>query len=442
MNSKYICSFVNSGMSVLIIGCHNGVLSIDNGCTLTHIVNDDELKSFEEELVNREVYVGDVETQIKELIVKKRRFDFIILDDVVSGVSDIEEFLICLHRLCGRETAIVITHYSMLWRPLLSLASFLGLKRSDVGRNWLSRAALKNLINLSGYELVVSKSQILIPFGPKIFFDIVNNIFSQIIFFNWFCLRSYMLIRKVSSKTHSKLSSSVIIPCRNEFGNIEKAVTRLPKFSSFQEVIFVEGGSSDQTYEECIRVQARYPDRNIFVIKQKGKGKWDAVKTGFEKASGEVLMILDADLTVPPECLPKFYNSITRQNASFINGTRLVYPIEKSAMQTLNFFANHAFAFIFSYIIRQQISDSLCGTKVIRKSDYRRAMSIVSALGFDDPFGDFSLLYGASLLNLKIIEIPVRYKSRGYGETQISRFVHGVFLLKMAVQGLIKIRFR
>ena len=442
MNSAYIGSFINTDMSVLIVGCHNGIEHFDSGCKLTHVVTKDEFSVYENDLGDREVFIGEYEEQIISLSAHKRVFDFIILDDVVSGIPDIEDFLSGLKAICAPNSLILITHYSMLWRPLLALGSYLGLKRSDIGRNWLSRSALLNLIALSGCELVVSKNQILIPFGPRIIFGFINKFISQLTFFNLFCLRSYMLIRTFLPNQYTDLSASIVIPCRNESGNIENAVVRLPEFSASQEIIFVEGGSSDNTFEECLRVQSLFPDRNISVVKQTGKGKWNAVQTGFGKASGDVLMILDADLTVPPECLPKFFYRMAYHNAGFVNGTRLIYPIEKGAMQTLNFFANHIFAFIFSYIIRQPISDSLCGTKVIRKSDYKEAMSAVSALGVDDPFGDFSLLYGASLLNLKIVEIPVRYKSRGYGETQISRFRHGVYLLKMALQGLKKIRFR
>lgn len=442
MNSKYIRSFVNSDMSILQVGCHNGIVKFDMGCKVTYLMTDDEFDLIGGDLGDREAFVGELEEQVNALVAAQRRFDFIILDDVISGVPDIEEFLVSLQGLCFRNSLIVLSHYSMLWRPVLALAASLGLKRSDIGRNWLSKSALLNLVNLSNFELVVSKSQVLIPFGPRIIFNFANNVLSQLPILNWFCLRSYLLIKMSSASANMKLTSSIIIPCRNEFGNIEDAVARLPRFSHFQEIIFVEGGSSDQTYEECLRVKQLYPDRNISVLKQNGEGKWGAVQTGFEKAVGDVLMILDADLTVPPESLPKFYQRIARQNAGFVNGTRLIYPIEKGAMQTLNFFANHVFAFIFSYIIRQPISDSLCGTKVLLRSDYQKAMKAVSALRLDDPFGDFSLLYGASLLNLKIVEIPVRYKSRGYGETQISRFVHGVYLLKMALQGLVKLRFR
>ena len=225
--------------------------------------------------------------------------------------------------------------------------------------------------------------------------------------------------------------SSVVVPCRNERGNIEGAVLRTPVLAKWQEIIFVEGNSTDGTYEECERVRAAYPDHNIQVMRQSGKGKGDAVRKGFAAARGDILVILDADLTVPPESLPKFVTALTQGKGEFINGSRLVYPFESGAMRFLNTLANRSFAAIFSWLLNQRFTDTLCGTKVLRKSHYDKIVANRGYFGDFDPFGDFDLIFGAAKLNLKIIEVPIRYADRRYGETNISRFRHGWLLLRM-----------
>jgi glycosyltransferase involved in cell wall biosynthesis len=226
---------------------------------------------------------------------------------------------------------------------------------------------------------------------------------------------------------------SIVIPCRNEKGNIEPVIQRLERFADDMEVIYVEGHSSDGTLEECERVKQAYPDWDIKVTTQDGRGKGDAVWKGFDMARGDVLMILDADLTMPPEQLPKFYNAIASGKGEFINGSRLVYSMERGAMRFLNLLANRAFARIFSFLLNQRFTDTLCGTKVMRKVDYRRIADNRAYFGDFDPFGDFDLIFGAANLNMKITEIPIRYADRTYGETQISRFRDGWELIKMVV---------
>ena len=172
---------------------------------------------------------------------------------------------------------------------------------------------------------------------------------------------------------------------------------------------------------------------DIKVLQQDGKGKGDAIRKGFDNASGDVLMILDADLTVPPAALPKFYRAIASGKGEFINGTRLVYPMEYEAMRLLNHIANRTFAKVFSYLLNQRFTDTLCGTKVLTRTAYRQIVTGRRYFGDFDPFGDFDLIFGAAKLNLKLIEVPIRYTSRTYGETQISRFRHGLLLLRMVV---------
>ena len=229
-----------------------------------------------------------------------------------------------------------------------------------------------------------------------------------------------------------KFSASILIPCRNERGNIENAILRMPRFGCAQEIMFVEGNSSDGTFEECERVRDAYKGQwDIKVLKQDGKGKGDAVRKGFAAATGDVLMILDADLTMPPEALPKYHAVIESGKAEFVNGTRLIYPMEDEAMRPLNLIANRCFAYLFSYLVNTRLTDTLCGTKVLLRKDYEVLARERAYFGNFDPFGDFDLIFGAAKQNLKIIETPIHYKARTFGETQISRFRDGWLLLKM-----------
>ena len=235
-------------------------------------------------------------------------------------------------------------------------------------------------------------------------------------------------------------SATVVIPARNERGNIESLIRRLPRFSQEMEIIFVEGHSSDGTLEEIHRVISAYPDRNIRVMVQPGNGKADAIFAAFDAASSDVLMILDADLTVSPEVLPKFWAAINEGKGEFVYGSRLVYPLDDEFMRFLNLIANKAFSHLFSWLLNQRCTDTLCGTKVLKRADYLRLKAGREYFGDFDPFGDFDLIFGASKLNLKFLEIPIRYFPRTYGKSKISRFHHGFELMKMVIVAFFRIK--
>jgi glycosyltransferase involved in cell wall biosynthesis len=287
-------------------------------------------------------------------------------------------------------------------------------------------------MDLADFEVIRAEQRQLLPqhwfgLGP-----LINRYVAPLPGIRQLCLRTYLVGRPLRLFSERKLSASILIPCRNERGNIENAILRMPRFGSAQEILFVEGNSSDGTLEECERVRNAYRDSwDITVLKQDGKGKGDAVRKGFAAARHDVLMILDADLTMPPEALPKYHAIIESGKAEFVNGTRLVYPMEHEAMRPLNFIANRLFAYLFSYLVNTRLTDTLCGTKALLRNDYEILARERDYFGNFDPFGDFDLIFGAAKHNLKIIETPIHYKARTFGETQISRFRDGWLLLKM-----------
>ncbi len=387
-------------------------------------------------------FIGDIEdpnfvTSLRE----HGPYDTIVLSDTVGYLDDIIETLKRVNGLCHPDTRLVVSHYSHLWEPVLRLAEALGMrKKINANYNWLSQRDIEMFPSLSGYQTVKKEYRQLLPKRLLGFGSLLNRFIAPLPIIRSLCLRTYTVARSMEVDRASKPSVSVVIPTRNEEGNVEPALRRLPDFGAKTEIIFVEGNSQDGTWDEILRQKKAHPDRDIVALQQPGKGKADAVWTAFDAAKGDILMILDGDLTVPPEDLVKFYEALSSGAGEFVNGTRLVYPLEKDAMRFLNYLANHTFARVFSYLLNQRFSDTLCGTKVLTRDNYERLKAGRAYFGDFDPFGDFDLLFGAAKLNLKIVEVPVRYQARAYGETQISRFRHGLLLLQMVVFAFRKLK--
>lgn len=362
------------------------------------------------------------------------RFDFVLIDHALGDMHDIQACLQCIRRVCQPHTRIVLSYYHAMWGPILRGASRFGLRRSTGEQNWLGASDFDNLLKLAGFEMVARSSETLLPKrvpGLNAFF---NRFLAKFWPFYHFALTQMVVARPMMAPDDaSRMSSTIVIPTRNERGNIADAVRRTPQVGSHTEIIFVDGNSTDGTAEEIQRVIAANPQRDIkFIAQGTGKGKGDAVRKGFAAATGDVLMILDADLTVPPEDLPRFFQPIADGTAEFINGTRLVYPMEDQAMRFLNKIGNRGFSLIFTWLLGQRFRDTLCGTKVLSKRNYQIIAANRHYFGDFDPFGDFDLIFGAAKANLKIIEVPVRYRARTYGETNIHRFRHGWLLLQMS----------
>ncbi|MFH0753767.1 MAG: glycosyltransferase [Candidatus Omnitrophota bacterium] len=367
-------------------------------------------------------------------------FDYIILAGVLGEAQDVQGLFQSLKQFCTPDTRIVIEYYSYFWQNVLRGVEKLGLKMPQPEQNWLTAVDIENFLKLAGYEPIKRERMMLCPVNLWILSGFINRYVAKLPFLNALTLNHFMVARPLF-EAQAEYSVSILVPCRNEKGNIEAAITRTPVFGKSQEFLFVEGHSKDGTYEEVERVMKKYPHKNIRLFKQPGKGKGDAVRFGFSQATGDILMILDADLTVMPEDMPKFYEAIRLDKGEFINGCRLVYPLEKEAMRFLNLVANKLFGVFFSWLLGQRFKDTLCGTKVMFRRHYLELAANRHYFGDFDPFGDYDLIFGAVKLNLKVIELPIRYKSRSYGETQIQRFRHGLLLARMCLFAMKKVKF-
>lgn len=367
-------------------------------------------------------------------------FDYVILSDLVNDVADVQALLEYLRGFCHSRTRLVLNFFNNLWKPVLGLAVSLGLKAPTLMQNWLSSGDMRNLLHLAGWEWVKEETRILWPVSTPLLEPFLNRWMAPLL--RPFCLTVVQVARlrpEVLPDRHYRCS--VVIPARNEAGNIEAAVLRTPEMGLGTEILFVEGHSRDETWNEIQRVAAAYPNRCIRVLKQQSKGKGGAVREAFAAATGDILFILDADLTMPPEQLPKFYEAARSGRAEFVNGVRLVYPMEDEAMQFANMIANHCFGLAFSWLLGQRLKDTLCGTKVLFKSDYEQIARNRGYFGEFDPFGDFDLLFGAAKLNLRILDLPIRYAARTYGSTNIQRWRHGVLLLRMVLFAAGRLKF-
>ena len=349
---------------------------------------------------------------------------------------------------------ILINNFNYMWYVPLHMAEMLGMKMPSMQDNWLSLKDIMNLLHLTDFEILYADRIIPLPIKHLPFFQKINDFIAHMPFFRHFGLMNFLIAKPAPDTEARDVSCSIIIPTRNEAGNIESAVKRMPKLSSALELIFVDGASTDGTVGEIERMQALYKDKiTIKLIHQKPTqedkgsdkmlkaGKGDAVRKGFDAAEGDILLILDSDLTVAPEDLPKFYMALSEKRAQFVNGSRLVYPLEQDSMRFLNSLANKFFGLLFSWILNQPIKDTLCGTKGLFKKDYEVIKKNRSYFGDFDPFGDFDLLFGAARSKLRIVDIPVRYHRRVYGDIKIERFRHGLLLLKMSCIGIVKLKF-
>jgi hypothetical protein len=408
------------------------------------LVEIDPENNFINEKYKNKTIINSKDLKYKESLksLKETNPDFILLNGNIHYERDIQEFLFSIRSACNTNTRLVITYYSNLWKPMIVLSTWMGLRKKSIETNWISHEDIANLLLLTDYEVVRVENKILLPIYLPILSSFFNRIISPLPFFKHFNLVNILIARPIIKTDLNNPSVSIVVAARNEEGNIKNILDRIPKMGPNDELIFVEGNSTDNTWNKILELSKEYSSKlNIKTAQQEGKGKGDAVRKGFSLASKEILMILDADLTVPPEDLPRFYRAIKDGKGEFINGSRLVYPMEKEAMRFFNLLGNKFFALAFSYVLGQRFKDTLCGTKVISRENYKKLEKNRNYFGDFDPFGDFDLIFGAARMGLKIVEVPIIYRERTYGTTNISRWKHGVILLAMLIFAARKIKF-
>jgi SAM-dependent methyltransferase len=367
-------------------------------------------------------------------------FDYVLLSDLLPYVDDLLALFHNVARHSNRDTRVVVHSYSQLWRPLLRLLELLRLKARTPIRNWVAQPDAEHLLRLAGLEVVTKTRRILLPLRIPFVSAFFNGFLANLPVLRHLCLTWWIVARLQPDGRPRDLSVSIVVPAKNELGMIERIVAETPELGTETELIFVEGNSTDGTREEILRQIELHPERRIVYVEQTGHGKGDAVRLGFARARNDVLMILDADLTVSPADLPAFLDAIATGRAEFVNGSRLVYDLEPGAMRYLNVIGNKAFSLVFSSLLDQSVKDTLCGTKVLERRHYEQIAAGRSYFGDFDPFGDFDLLLGAARLNLRIADLPVRYRARTYGDTKISRFRHGWLLLQMSLFAFRKLK--
>jgi len=461
---NYLGFYVPEGSSVLVVGCGTGEL-LDALKPAHGVGVDISPRMIEEAKRNFPQY--EFLTADVEKLEFSRTFDVVIFSDVIGYLDDIQSTLDRVRSLCRPDTRVMITYFNIFWQFPLLLAERLRLKLRSPYFAWLDPDDIANLLDLAGYDIIRKNKKILFPVWIPLLSWLLNFILANLPIIRQMCLLEIVSARvkpagaacppepramdtgtavspggrrRAGATSDDTQSVTVLIPTRNERGNIAAALERLPRFGSHQEIMFVDGHSTDGTLEEIERQAAEHPEMDIRWFTQDGKGKGDAVRKGFANAKGDILMILDADLTVPPEELPKFYDAIVEGKGEFINGSRLVYPMEDRAMRFLNVLGNKFISVVFTWLLDQRFKDTLCGTKVLTRENYAKVAAGRHYFGDFDPFGDFDLIFGAAKLNLKITEVPIRYRERTYGSTNISRFAHGWILLKMCVYAYKKIK--
>ena len=353
-------------------------------------------------------------------------FDYVLMANTVSYIQSIQKCLQNVRKASQLSTRLVLTFHNPAWEPVLKFAALVRQRMPLPPLNWLSFEDIESLLSLEEFEVIYHGKRMLFPKRIPLISRLFNKVLAPLPGINRLCLTEYIVARPRSnnigiSRNTSQMTCSVIIPARNEAGNIENCIRRMPRLGKHTEIIFVEGHSEDRTGDEIQRVQAQYSQQwDIKFYRQVGKGKGDAVRQGFSVATGDILIILDSDLTVRPEDLVYFFEAVASGCCELANGCRLVYPVSSVAMPWLNRMANRFFAWLLSYLLNTKIKDSLCGTKAISKENYLKIAANRSYFGDFDPFGDFDLLFGAAKLSLHIKDIPVRYMPRTYGSSKFS----------------------
>lgn len=427
---KYYRFLIPQGSSVLEIGCGTGhllaALKPKKGVGID--ISPGMIKKAKRHYSQLKFQVMD-----GEKLKLDGKFDYVIISGLIGDLNDVEYFFRGLKKNIHPGSRIIVDNYNYLWHYILRAAEVLKLKTPQVYRNWLPLAEIENMLYLADFEVVRLSKRMLLPFYIPVLSPVLNNFLAKLPFLKNLCLNNIIVAKPVVTGNNKKYSVSVVMPARNEKGTIEDAVKRIPQMGKWTEIVMIEDHSTDDTRSEMQRVIKKYPGKKItLLVQDKEIGKKLAVYRGFTHARGEIIMILDSDLSVIPEDLPRFYDAITNGKGEFVSGTRLSYPMENNSMRFLNIVGNYLFGLLFSWLMEHRVTDTLCGTKVFWRKDWQRIKKFRDYFGDFDPFGDFDLLFGAGKLNLKSIEIPIRYRARVYGKSNIKRFKHALMLARIS----------
>ena len=434
--AHYYNLLIPANASVLEIGCGSGELLAQLKASRKAGVDlsEKQIQAARARLPDAEFHV-----QTGEALALVATYDVIIISDTLNFAADVQMLLAQLHAVSHADTRLLINYHSSLWRPLFYLGQLLSLKSAQPQSSWLDTEDVHNLLRLSDWSPLLTQPRILLPV-PLFGLDrLVNRWLAPLL--GWFCLTVFCVARRANLPRREPKLVSVVVPARNEAGSIRDVLERVPRLGEETELIIIEGNSTDNTWQVIQHLPDVFHAGRIVKLKQTGKGKGNAVREAFAYAKGDIVTILDADLTMPPEDLPNYIEVLASRKADFANGVRLVYPMDDQAMQFANLCANKAFSLIFSWLLGQPVKDTLCGTKAMWREDYQKLDANRAFFGDFDPFGDFDLLFGADKLNLKIRDVPIRYKERFYGQTNISRWKHGVILLGMVLFAAKRLKF-
>ncbi len=368
-------------------------------------------------------------------------FDTILIQDTTDMV-DIQAMLSRIHDVCLPHTRVIIYTYNHFWEPLVSLAEKSNLKTPKVEPNWLSVRDYEGLLRLSNFEMLRVSRRVLMPFGVPLLAPLINKFIAWMPGLDRLNLCHFIIARPAAQpRPASDFKISVIIPCKDEKGNVRSAVERMPELGRETEIIFCDDKSTDGTPDQVRLMQAEFPHKNIRLVDGPAISKSRNVWAGFRAATGDILLILDADLTVMPEELPRFIEAIVSGKGEFINGSRLVYPMQGQAMKFMNMLGNKGFATLFSYLLGSPVRDTLCGTKVLWRRDWEKISGMIDTWGAEDRWGDYELLFGAAKLNLRIVDMPVHYQERMYGSTKMTRvFKNGLVMLRFCWAAFLKLK--
>ncbi len=432
---KYYKTIIPKNSSILELGCSTGELignlSPSDGVGVD--ISDEMVKIAKEKYPTIKFLSEDIE----DFFINKK-FEYILISGTLGSVDNIQELFQKISDFATPDTRIIINFYNPLWNPIIRFGEKFGLKMPEIIKNWLSIDDIQNFLYISGYQVISKKFLLLFPKYIPVISLIFNNLIGKLPIMKRFSLSNIVVARlNVQPENPELLKSSIVITCRDEEGNIEDLVKRIPEMGKNTEIIFVEGHSKDNTVGKITEMIEKYPEKDIKLLKQKGIGQGDAFRYGFDKAEGDLVIWLEADLTTPPEEIILFWQAYISGIGEYINGSRFIYKMEKSAMPIFNFIGNRFFGFLFTIILKQRFTDTLCGFKAISKSNYLKIRKQIEYFGDFDPFGDFELIFGAIKNNLKVAEIPVHYQPRQYGESKaygysFSSFIkHGLLLFRM-----------